>query len=348
MAPAQHRQKTINLALQGGGAHGAFTWGVLDRLLEEARLEIEGISGTSAGAMNAAMLKTGLLHSGRDGARAQLDRFWGSIRQNTRASVNPLGDWLKTFSGHAGGLADAIYHSPRHFLQDTFLRTFSPYEWNPFDLNPLRDLLDELIDFDAVCTDCAPHLFVCATNVRSGKIRIFDDAAMSTDAILASACLPFLFRAVEIEGEAYWDGGYMGNPALFPLFTATGARDIVIVVVNPIERDEVPRTARDILNRVNELSFNSSLLRELRAISFVHRLLADGHLRSGEMKDILIHTVRDDATMAELNVATKLNPTPELLDHLKARGRETADTFLRDHWDKLGEESSVDLQAMFD
>ena len=347
MAPAHHRTKTVNLALQGGGAHGAFTCGVLDRLLDEERLEIEGISGTSAGAMNAAMLKTGLLHSGRDGARAQLDRFWGSIRQNANAAANPLREWLKVFPGDAAGHAGAIHHSPLHLLQDTFLRTFSPYEWNPFDINPLRDLLDELIDFDAVCKTCAPHLFVCATNVRSGKIRIFDDAAMSTDAILASACLPFLFRAVEIGGDAYWDGGYMGNPALFPLFTGTTARDIVIVVVNPIERTEVPRTARDILNRVNELSFNSSLLRELRAISFVHRLLADGHLRTGEMKDILIHTVRDDATMAELGAGTKLSPTPELLDHLKARGRAAADAFLRDHWGKLGEASSVDLRAMF-
>jgi NTE family protein len=353
MAPALHDVKSVNLALQGGGAHGAFTWGALDRLLEEERLEIDGISGTSAGAMNAAMVKTGLLHSGRDGARAQLDRFWGSIRQNAEASANPLGDWLRLFSDGPDMLApdmlaEAIFHAPRRFMQDTFLRSFSPYEWNPFDINPLRDLLDELIDFDAVCTTCAPHLYVCATNVRSGKIRIFDDAAMSTDAILASACLPFLFRAVEIEGEAYWDGGYMGNPALFPLFTGTKAHDIVIVVVNPIERDEVPRTANDILNRVNELSFNSSLLRELRAIHFVHRLLGDGQLRPGEMKDILIHTVRDDATMAEMGAATKLSPKPEMLDHLKARGRETAEVFLRDHWSKLGNESSVDLRAMFD
>jgi NTE family protein len=346
MARARQRTKTINLALQGGGAHGAFTWGVLDRLLEEERLEIEGISGTSAGAMNAALVKTGLLHAGRDGARAQLDRFWGSIRRDAAAKVNPLRDWLKMFSSEAGVLADAI-QSQHHFLQDTLSRTFSPYEWNPFDINPLRDLLEEMIDFEAVCTHCAPHLFICATNVRSGKIRIFGDGDMSTDAILASACLPLLFRAVEIDGEAYWDGGYMGNPALFPLFTGTSSRDIVIVGINPIERDEVPTTARDILNRVNEISFNSSLLRELRAIHFVRRLLADGHLRPGAMKDLLIHTVRDDETMAGLSVASKLNPEPELLDHLKARGREAADAFLREHWDKLGEEGSLDLQAMF-
>jgi NTE family protein len=347
MAPAKHATKTVDLALQGGGAHGAFTWGALDRLLDEDRLVIEGISGTSAGAMNAAMLKTGLVHGGREAARAQLSRFWGSIRNNAEAAADPLGDWLKAFSGGTSALADAMYHAPRQFMQDAFLRSFSPYDWNPFDINPLRDLLDELIDFDMVCRDCLPHLFVCATNVRSGKIRVFDDAAMSTDAILASACLPLIFRAVEIEGEAYWDGGYMGNPALFPLFDGTASRDIVIVVVNPIERPEVPRTARDILNRINEVSFNSSLLRELRAIDFVHRLLGDGHLRPGEMKDILIHAIRDDETMAELNTATKMNPTPELIDRLKAHGRAAADTFLRQNWNRLGEESSVDLRAMF-
>jgi NTE family protein len=346
MTKAHHSRKTINLALQGGGAHGAFTWGVLDRLLEEDRLEIEGISATSAGAMNAAMLKTGMLETGREGARVHLDRFWGSISDNAKSSANPLMDWLNVFSGGGNFLSDAI-QSQNEFVQDTLLRTFSPYEWNPFDINPLRDLLDGLIDFEAVCQDCAPYLFICATNVRSGKIRIFDNAAMSTDAILASACLPFLFRAVEIEGESYWDGGYMGNPALFPLFGTTGSRDIVIVVVNPISRAEVPHTARDILDRVNEISFNSSLLRELRAINFVSRLHEGGHLPSGEMNKMLIHTVRDDETMTELSVATKLNPTPEMLDHLKAQGRDTADTFLHHNWDKLGEESSVDLEAMF-
>jgi NTE family protein len=293
------------------------------------------------------MLKTGMLETGREGARVHLDRFWGSISDNAKSSANPLMDWLNVFSGGGNFLSDAI-QSQNEFVQDTLLRTFSPYEWNPFDINPLRSLLDELIDFEVVCQNCAPYLFICATNVRSGKIRIFDNAAMSTDAILASACLPFLFRAVEIEGDSYWDGGYMGNPAMFPLFGATGSSDIVIVVVNPITRTEVPRTARDILDRVNEISFNSSLLRELRAIAFVHRLLEEGCLRPGAMNDILIHTVSDEATMLELSVGTKLNPTPELLDHLKARGHDAADAFLRSNWGKLGEESSVDLRAMFD
>ncbi len=341
-------KKAINLALQGGGAHGAFTWGVLDRLLDEDRLEINGISGTSAGAMNAAMFKTGIIHGGRDGARDHLGRFWGSIRDQAQAHTHPVGDWLRLFSDEAANMVEAIYDNHRHFVQDTLMRSLSPYEWNPLDLNPLRDLLESLIDFNIVCVDCAPHLFVGATNVRSGKIRIFSGVEISTDAILASACLPFLFRAIEIDGEAYWDGGYMGNPALFPLFNLEGSRDIVIVVVNPIERAEVPRTARDILNRINEISFNSSLLRELRAINFVRRLITEGKIGKGQMRDVLIHAVRDDTTMARLSASSKINPDPELLLRLKERGRAAAEHFLTQNWGKLGLESSVDLRAMFD
>jgi NTE family protein len=315
---ALHKPRTINLALQGGGAHGAFTWGVLDRLLDEDRLEIEGISGTSAGAMNAAMLKTGYLEGGNEGARRQLDRFWGVIRDNARHNVNPFRDWLRGFSPEAAQFADDIYRAPgRHML-------------------------------DRVCMTCKPHLFVSASNVRSGKIRVFRDPDLSIDAILASACLPMLFQPVEIDGEHYWDGGYMGNPALFPLFGGCKSNDIVIVHVNPNERREVPDTARAILNRVNEISFNSSLLRELRAINFVRELVADGRLRPGEMKDILIHSIRDDDIMGDLDVSSKISPEPELLDHLKAAGRTTADAFLRQYWDKLGKESTVDLKAMFD
>ena len=344
---AIHRSKTINLALQGGGAHGAFTWGVLDRLLDETRVNIEGISGTSAGAMNAAMLKTGYLEDGNEGARRQLDRFWGVVRDNARKNVNPFSDWLNGFSPEAAQIADDLYRAPGRHLQDMVQRTLSPREWNPLKFNQLRDVLEELVDLKKVCMTCPPHLFVCATNVRSGKIRVFSDADLSIDAILASACLPMLFEAVEIDGEHFWDGGYMGNPALFPLFDGCDSRDIVIVHVNPIERPEIPKTAREILNRVNEISFNSSLLRELRAINLVHKLIANDHLRPGEMKDILIHSIRDDDTMNHLDISTKLSPTPELLDHLKARGRATADAFLTTHWDKLGNEGSVDLTAMF-
>lgn len=340
--------KTLNLALQGGGAHGAFTWGALDRLLEENKLRIEGITGTSAGAMNAAMVKTGYLDNGRQGARDQLDRFWGEIKKRAAQTVNPVADWVSLFSNDAGQIARSVFESPVYQAQDALGRMFSPYDWNPLNINPLRDLLEDLIDFDAVCRECEPYLFISATNVRSGRIKVFRDQDLSIDVVLASSCLPNLFQAVEIEGEHYWDGGFMGNPALYPLFYHTETSDVLIIHVNPIERPDVPTTAASIQNRINEISFNSSLLRELRGIAFVKRLIADKRMPVDQMKNVLVHAIRDDATMAELNVATKLTPDPQLFDHLKARGREAAETFLLAHWTKLGKEGSVDLAAMFD
>ncbi|MEM0943502.1 MAG: patatin-like phospholipase family protein, partial [Pseudomonadota bacterium] len=243
--------------------------------------------------------------------------------------------------------ADLVYTSPSYAMQDFLQRTISPYDWNPLNINPLRSLLEDLIDFDAVCRECNPHLHVCATNVRTGKIKVFTDADLSIDVILASAALPFLFKAVEIGNEAYWDGGYTGNPALYPLVQSE-SRDILIVHVNPIERPDVPTSARDILNRVNEISFNTSLLRELRAIDFVQRMIEDGHLSRKAENNRLIHSIRNDPVMADLNVATKLSPEPELIDYLKAEGQKAADAFLTAHWGDLGECSTVDLREMFD
>ncbi|MEM7056941.1 MAG: patatin-like phospholipase family protein [Pseudomonadota bacterium] len=340
--------KSINLALQGGGAHGAFTWGVLDRLLEEDRLEIEGISGTSAGAMNAAMLKTGYLAGGRDGAKTQLEKFWRKIQSTAARNINPVADWVSLFSSDAGKIAETIFASPVYQAQEALGRVLSPYDWNPLNINPLRDVLEELIDFKACSRECEPHLFISATNVKSGKIKVFRGEDLSIDVILASACLPNLYQAVEINEEFYWDGGYMGNPALYPLFYHTKGSDVVIVHVNPIERDDVPRTASAIQNRINEISFNSSLLRELRVVGFVKKLIEEGRVKPGEMKNVLIHSVRDDATMAELNVATKLAPEPDLFDHLRARGSAAADDFLTAHWDKIGRESSVVLPDLLE
>ena len=342
-----HHEKTVNLALQGGGAHGAFTWGALDRLLDEPRLGFEAITGASAGAMNAAMLKTGYLEGENPGAKARLDAYWGEIRRQSVLNVNPVRDWLKMFTPEAGQIADLVYSSPTFLAQDFVQRNLSPYDWNPLDINPLRNLLEDLIDFDAVCRECNPHLHICATNVRTGKIKVFNDKDLSIEVILASAALPFLFKAVEVAGEHFWDGGYMGNPALYPL-VASPSQDILIVHVNPIERPDVPTTARDILNRVNEISFNATLLRELRAIDFVHRLIEDGHLQNTEKRDLLIHSIRNDPVMASLNVATKLSPEPELIDYLKTEGQKAADAFLSQHWGDLGERSTVDLRAMFD
>lgn len=350
-------KKTVNLALQGGGAHGAFTWGVLDRLLDEERLEVEGITATSAGAMNAAAFKTGWLcpdDGGREGARKALDQFWGSISRMGRGVPNPLLEWVRAFNPSTSAIADAIEASPGYFIGDALTRLFSPYDLNPFNLNPLRDLLEDELEFDRVCRNCAPHLFICATKVRNGKITVFRKDQITSDALLASACLPTMFQAIEIEDpetgrvEAYWDGGFTGNPALFPLFYRTRSPDILIVHINPIERDELPRTARDILNRINEISFNSSLLHELRAVEFAQRLIDEGRVPEGAMKRVHVHSIKDDETMIKLGVVTKLQPDWTLLCNLKQAGRDAMDRFLRDNWDCIGERSSVDLRAMFE
>ncbi|MFO7854594.1 MAG: patatin-like phospholipase family protein [Paracoccaceae bacterium] len=344
---ARRKTRTVDLALQGGGAHGAFTWGVLDRLLEEEALEFEGISATSAGAMNAAALKTGLLDGGsREAARKALDGFWGEIARLGASPSNPLLAWVRAFAPTTSNLADAIEASPGWQFGDTLTRMFSPYDLNPFNLNPLRELLNEKLDFDAVCRDCRPHLFVGATNVRNGRVKIFQGRDVSVDAILASTALPTLFQAVEIEGEAYWDGGYTGNPALFPLFYETETRDVVIVHVNPIVRQEVPRSSREILNRMNEVSFNAALLGELRAVAFVRRLIAEGRIAPGTMKDVLVHSIQDDETMNKLGVATKVHVDAALIANLKEAGRVAADAFLRANWRDIGTRSSIDIEGL--
>ncbi len=339
--------KRIDLALQGGGAHGAFTWGVLDRLLEEERLEVAAITGTSAGALNGAAFKSGMVQGGREGAKAVLDRLW---RKMGAVGDMRFAHWLTRFDAVA--MASTWEAMVPFSPMDTMSQVVSPYHYGPFYRNPLRDVV-EAFDFANVCADEGPELFVCATCVRTGKIRVFQGEELGTDAILASACLPDLFQAVEIEDprtgriEAYWDGGYTGNPALFPLFRENLPGDVVIVNINPLERDEIPKTPQQIRNRVNEISFNSSLLRELRAINFVQRLLADGTLEPGRMKAVRVHMISDDALMTQLSVTTKLVPVPQILARMKQAGRDAADKFLERDWGNLGERSSVDLPEMF-
>ncbi len=302
----------INLALQGGGAHGAYTWGVLDRLLDEETIEVAAISGTSAGAMNGAAFKAGMISGGREGARANLDWLWTQV-----VSLNDLRltSWLTYFNPAPATVSRAIEYSVPYSFMDAVTRTISPYSYGPFYQNPLRRVADRF-RWDRVCASDGPRLFVGATNVRTGKIRVFTGDEINTDVILASACLPTIFQAVEIadpvtgEVEAYWDGGYTGNPALFPLFEPEFPDDIVIVNINPIRRDTVPKSPQEIMNRINEIGFNSSLLRELRAISFVKRLIGEGKVEAGVMKDVLIHMISDDDLMNDLSVATKLVPSP--------------------------------------
>ena len=342
--PSKHvAKKRINLALQGGGAHGAFTWGVLDRLLEDDEIEIAGISGTSAGALNGAALKAGLIAGGAEAARENLDWLW---RRVGSIGDMQLATWMTGMGPGAGAVSKALELSLPYNFADAATRVFSPYLYGAFYRNPI-EAIARRFHYDAVCSNDGPAFFVCATNVRTGKVRIFEGSEISAKSIAASACLPTLFQAVEIDGEAYWDGGYTGNPALFPLFASDLPDDLVVVNINPLHREEVPRDPRDILNRINEISFNSSLLRELRAINFVKRLIDDGKVEEGAMKNVLVHMIADDETMSSLSVASKIVPTPQVILELKEAGRSAADHFLRANKEKLGHVSSVDLTEMF-
>jgi len=343
------KTKRINLALQGGGAHGAFTWGVLDRLLSEDDLEIAAISGTSAGALNGAAFKAGMVEGGKAGAKERLDWLWHEVGARPDLQIP---DWMTPFS--LASVSRSLEFSPAFIAADLGTRVVSPYSYGPLYTNPLEPIVSQF-NYDSVCSEAkgGPCLFVCATNVRTGKVRVFRDSEISTNAILASACLPTMFQAVSVTdpktnvSEDYWDGGYTGNPALFPLFAETFPEDIVVVNINPLERKDLPRTPQEIQNRINEISFNSSLLRELRAIKFVQKLLKTGKLQTGEMRRVLVHMIADDALMNELSVATKTIPTAYTLARLKEAGQRAADQFLTAHKKDLNERSSVDLDAMF-
>ena len=305
--PSSNQVRTINLALQGGGAHGAFTWGVLDRLLDEKELAFEGLSATSAGAMNAAAFAYGLAVGGRDGARKALTDYWRRVSEAAR--LGPLQPTLidRMLADHR------LSWSPVFSMIGFVSRMLSPYQFNPTNYNPLRNVVEQSIDFDVLQRpDCPVKLFLSATNVRTGKVKIFTGKEISVDAVMASACLPTMFHAVEIDGEAYWDGGYMGNPAIFPLIYGCESADIVIVHINPLFRAEVPRSADDILNRINEISFNSSLMREMRAVSFVTRLVTQKRVDGG-LKHVLIHSISDDAFMAHSRPPANTTPTGTFL-----------------------------------
>lgn len=344
---------TISLALQGGGAHGAFTWGVLDRLLDETGIEIDAVSATSAGAMNAAALKSGLVKGSRQAAKDALAEFWQQVSGLSHLVPDPVRDWITSFAPPLAILNEAAEMNPAYLSGEYLTRAFSPYVLNPLNMHPLRALVDKF-DFSEIWQDKSPQLFVAATNVRTGKVRIFTKGAITADAILASAALPTFSQAIEIYDpvvkriEPYWDGGYLGNPPLFPLFYGPKSRDILVVHINPIERKNAPKTARDIENRINEISFNSSLLSELRSIRFVKRLIEEGRVKADEMKNLNIHSLADDDTMRVLSVATKLSPSPALIDQLHEKGVAATDRFLAEHGDDLGRKTTCNLSEMID
>ena len=334
--------KRINLALQGGGAHGAFTWGVIDALLEDGRLAFEAISGTSAGAMNAVVLADALHQGGPDLAREKLEDFWFAISREGALGLSPI----------QADILDRMFSFwPMPFSGSGFLSQFSslssPYEFNPLNINPLRDVLERLVDFERVRACRQVKLFIAATRVRDGKITLFRHENLTADAVLASACLPYLFQAIEFDGEAYWDGGYSGNPALFPFFTETKSEDILLVQINPIERQEVPRTLQEIVERVSEITFNASLLRELRAIDFVNRMIDEGRLDEASYRRNRLHRVDATEALAGYSASTKLDTSRRFFEDLKQRGRSAAQAFLAEHYDSIGTRATLDLRAAF-
>jgi NTE family protein len=342
-APPNPNRKKINLGLQGGGAHGAFTWGVLDHLLSDERIDIEGISGTSAGAINAVMLADGLARGGPEEARKRLADFWraASLDGNLSALQRGVMDRLFSFTPYEGSPVQAWFSAIARYM--------SPYDLNPLNINPLRDVIEKFVDFDAVraCTEVS--LFISATNVHTGRLHVFEQEKISADVIMASACLPFLFRAVEIDGVPYWDGGYMGNPAIFPFFRATETEDVLIVQINPVERNSTPHTQTEIMNRINEITFNSSLLSEFRAIDFVTRLIDQGKLPrglgEGEYRRINVHRIALDGTFKTLTAGSKLSSDFDFFEMLKKGGQRAARNFLTEHFDDIGVRSTIDLGA---
>ncbi|MGD0151983.1 MAG: patatin-like phospholipase family protein [Xanthobacteraceae bacterium] len=328
----------IDLALQGGGSHGAFTWGVLDRLLEEPQLRIVAISGTSAGAMNAAVLADGWTDGGAEGARAALDKYWQRVAR--AAAFSPLqrspldrlmGQWT-------------LDTSPAYIAMDLMSRVLSPYDLNPLGFNPLRNILVESIDFDRLARSPI-KLFVTATNVRTGRGHIFRNPEITADVLLASACLPTMFRAIEIDGEAYWDGGFVGNPTITPLIRESDAHDTILVQINPRERPDTPRSAADILNRLNEISFNSPLMKELRMIALLRQVADPGTGEGARWAQMRMHRIRTDI-LAQFGASSKLNAEWDFMVMLRTEGRKAANEFLIASGDDLGKRSTADLDVL--
>jgi NTE family protein len=338
--PTSRSPVLVDIALQGGGAHGAFTWGVMDRLLEESWLEIEGISGTSAGAMNAAVLASGHATGGAAGARAALEAFWK--RTSDAARFSPfqrgpvdrlLGRWT-------------LDNSPAYLMADFMARVISPYDVPSLGGNPLEKVLQESVDFTALATGPI-KVFITATNVRTGRGRIFRNAEITPQVLLASACLPQLFQAVEIEGEPYWDGGFAGNPTLIPLVNELVSDDTILIPINPIERPDSPRSARDILDRVNEISFNAVALKELKMFALMRQVAVPGTVVGDHWARMRFHMVQNQV-MVELGASSKLNAEWAFLTMLRDAGRSAAEAFLAAHADDIGKRSSLDLDVLLD
>ncbi|MCH9808075.1 MAG: patatin-like phospholipase family protein [Alphaproteobacteria bacterium] len=339
--PRQNAQKkSVSLALQGGGAHGAFTWGAVDRFLECEKLGIEAVTGASAGAMNAVALADGLADGSRQEARERLAQFWDEI-----AKAGTHSPFQRTpFDVFVGNWA--LSQSPVFLWWQSMSAYVSPYDSNPFDINPLLESICDVIDFERVRRSPVKTL-ITATNVETGRSEIFQQSQLTAKHLMASACLPQLFKAVEIDGVPYWDGGYMGNPPLWPLFEKAVSDDVIIIRVNPFHQEGVPRSAPDINDRLNEITFNASLIGELRAIDFVSRLIAAGRLKGTGYRDMHLHMIEDEVFLESLGASSKFNVSHSFFKLLFDKGREAADRFLEKHFDVIGKRATVDLKALF-
>jgi NTE family protein len=332
------RQRVINLALQGGGSHGAFSWGVLDRLLEEERLVFEGITGTSAGAVNAVALTDGLAAGGRAEARNALRRYWRKFSELSARGI---------FTPSALDKANPDYgleHSPGFLFMESLTYFASPYQVNPFNYNPFKELLAETIDFERVRRQQTIKLFISATNVQTAKVKIFTGNELRVEHVLASTCLPLMMQTVEIDGDYYWDGGFTGNPAIFPLFYECAARDILMLHITPAQRPGVPTTSPSIMNRMQEIGFNTSLIREMRTIAYITKLIDAGQLQG---KRLLIHVIEGEDVIRELSWSSRLNGDWDFLTHLWQMGRTRADEWLKTNFDQLGVHSTVNLEEKY-
>ena len=348
-------QRRVNLALQGGGSHGAFTWGVLDTLLDDGRVALDGISGTSAGAMNAAALAHGFASAlrtpkadPREAARDSLARFWngivamGAMTSTISQAQRAPFDILFGGFGAMGG-SDSPGQQFADAMTSFWANSVSPYQSNPLDINPLKDFLEAQIDFKRLAAFNGLKVFVVATSVTTGKAEVFSGKRLTAKAVMASACLPTVFRAVEIEGEHYWDGGFAGNPAIHPLIYNCDSRDTVLVQINPIKRDKLPTTAAEIMDRVNEITFNSALIAEMRAIAFVKRLLAEGKLDRKRYKDVLMHRIDGGEVLEAFHASTKSATDAKLIHTLRDLGVTCARRWLDRHFNQLGVASTVNI-----
>ena len=332
-------QKVVNLALQGGGSHGAFTWGVLDRLLEEERLSFEGITASSAGSVNAVVLAYGLAVGGREEARNALRLFWKKLSEATSHGIMQP-SLVDKMIGKFG-----LDHSPGYLFMDALSYFTSPYFYNPRNLNPLKNVLEAVVDFERLRQSPAVKLFLCATNVRTGKVKIFKSEELGPNHVIASTCLPLLMQPVEIDGEVYWDGGLSGNPAVFPLVYECETRDIVMVHLTPAERPKIPVTSHGIMNRMQEIGFNAALIREMRAVTFVNKRVDEGKMAGGKL--MLIHVIEAEDVIREFPGSSRLNNNWDFLSHLYEIGRVRTDQWLAANFDDLGKKSTIDLEEKY-